>query len=113
MFINFTGYACTNCHWMKANMFPRPEIAGLLKDFVLVDLYTDGTDAASEQNQQLEEKRFGTVAIPFYAIVDPDEHTIATFPGLTRNAVRIRQLLEAARRNKSSHPSVGQLFSSL
>jgi thiol:disulfide interchange protein len=86
VFINFTGYACTNCHWMKANMFPRPEITGLLKDFVLVDLYTDGTDAASEQNQQLEEKRFGTVAIPFYAIVDPDERTIATFPGLTRNA---------------------------
>jgi thiol:disulfide interchange protein len=86
VFINFTGYACTNCHWMKANMFPRPEITGLLKNFVLVDLYTDGTDAASEQNQQLEEKRFGTVAIPFYAIVDPDEHTIATFPGLTRNA---------------------------
>ena len=45
VFINFTGYACTNCHWMKANMFPRPEITGLLKNFVLVDLYTDGTDA--------------------------------------------------------------------
>jgi thiol:disulfide interchange protein len=83
VFINFTGYACTNCHWMKANMFPRPEITPLLKDFVLVDLYTDGTDAESEQNQQLEEKRFGTVAIPYYAIVDPDERTIATFPGLT------------------------------
>ena len=27
VFVNFTGYACTNCHWMKANMFPRPEIA--------------------------------------------------------------------------------------
>lgn len=85
VFINFTGYACTNCHWMKANMFPRAEITPLLKDFVLVDLYTDGTDAESEQNQQLEEKRFGTVAIPYYAIVDPDEHTLATFPGLTRN----------------------------
>jgi len=21
-----TGYACTNCKWMDANMFPRPEI---------------------------------------------------------------------------------------
>ncbi len=95
VFINFTGYACTNCHWMKANMFPRPEVTGLLKNFVLVDLYTDGTDAASEQNQQLEEKRFGTVAIPFYAIVDPDEHTIATFPGLTRNASEFVNFLES------------------
>ena len=94
VFINFTGYACTNCHWMKANMFPRPEINGLLKDFVLVDLYTDGTDAESEQNQQLEEKRFGTVAIPFYAILDPDEHTIATFPGLTRNVSEFSTFLK-------------------
>jgi len=86
VFINFTGYACTNCHWMKANMFPRPEVKGLLKDFVLVDLYTDGTDSVSEQNQKLEESKFGTVAIPFYAIVDPDEKVIATFPGLTRDA---------------------------
>ena len=33
VFINFTGYACTNCHWMKANMFPRPEINGLSEGF--------------------------------------------------------------------------------
>ena len=44
--VNFTGYACTNCHWMKANMFTRPEIAGALKNLVLVELYTDGEDAA-------------------------------------------------------------------
>jgi len=95
VFINFTGYACTNCHWMKANMFPRPEISSLLKDFVLVDLYTDGTDSASESNQSLEEKKFGTVAIPFYAILDPGEHTIATFPGLTRNAQEFESFLKS------------------
>ncbi len=103
VFINFTGYACTNCHWMKANMFPRPEITGLLKDFVLVDLYTDGTDAESELNQQLEEKRFGTVAIPFYAIVDPDEHTLATFPGLTRNASEFVGFLKSRETNVAAH----------
>jgi thiol:disulfide interchange protein DsbD len=95
VFVNFTGYACTNCHWMKANMFPRPDIAAQLKDFVLVDLYTDGTDSISEENQQLEEKRFGTVAIPFYAIVDPDEKVIATFPGLTRNTQEFASFLKS------------------
>ena len=100
VFVNFTGYACTNCHWMKANMFPRPEIAGQLKDFVLVDLYTDGTDAISEQNQQLEEKRFGTVAIPFYAIIDPDEKVIATFPGLTRDAQEFAGFLKSGTGSK-------------
>jgi len=96
VFINFTGYACTNCHWMKANMFPRPEVAPLLKDFVLVDLFTDGTDSASEQNQQLEEKKFETTAIPYYAIVDPDEHVIATFPGLTRTVGEFVKFLKSA-----------------
>src|SRR5205814_3681775 len=66
--VNFTGYACTNCHWMKANMFTRPEIRSALKDFVIVDLYTDGTDSESAKNQKLEDQKFGNDSIPFYAI---------------------------------------------
>jgi thiol:disulfide interchange protein DsbD len=81
--VNFTGYACTNCHWMKANMFTRPEIAAAMKNFVLVELYTDGTDAESEANQKVQLAKFNTVAIPFYAILDPDEKVLATFPGST------------------------------
>jgi thiol:disulfide interchange protein len=84
IFVSFTGYACTNCHWMKANMFTRPEIAAAMQKYVLVELYTDGTDAASDQNQQLQEQKFQTVAIPFYAIMDADRRVVATFAGLTR-----------------------------
>jgi thiol:disulfide interchange protein len=82
--VNFGGYACTNCHWMDANMFPRPQIAEALKDFVLVELYTDGTDKASEENQKLQDEKFATVAIPYYAIVDADGSVVASFPGLTK-----------------------------
>jgi thiol:disulfide interchange protein DsbD len=85
VFVNFTGYACTNCHWMKADMFSRPEIAAALRNFVLVELYTDGTDAASESNARLELAKFQTAAIPFYAIFDPDEKVIATSAGVTRD----------------------------
>jgi thiol:disulfide interchange protein len=85
LLVNFTGYACTNCHWMKANMFPRPEIQAALKDLIVVDLYTDGTDAESEKNQKLEDQKFGTVSIPFYALMDADQNVVATFPQLTRN----------------------------
>jgi len=95
VFVNFTGNACTNCHWMKANMFPRPEIAPLLKDFVLVDLYTDGTDAASEENAKMEEERYQTVSLPFYVILDPDEHVIATFPGSTRDVQQFAGFLKS------------------
>jgi thiol:disulfide interchange protein len=84
--VTFTGYACTNCHWMKANMFTRPEIAAATRDLILVELYTDGTDEASRQNQELQEKTFNTVAIPYYALMDGDGRVVASFPGLTRNA---------------------------
>jgi thiol:disulfide interchange protein len=85
LFVNFTGYACTNCHWMKANMFTRPDIHAALQNFVLVDLYTDGSDEASRLNGELEEKTFGTVAIPFYAIFDNQGKVLASFPSSTRN----------------------------
>lgn len=93
LLVAFTGYACTNCHWMKANMFPRPEVAAALGQFVLVELYTDGTDAASEANQRRQEQLFQTVAIPYYAVFDADEKVIATFPGLTRNAAEFLAFL--------------------
>jgi thiol:disulfide interchange protein len=92
--VNFTGYACTNCHWMKANMFTRPEIAAAMKNFVLVELYTDGTDADSEANQKLQLSKFNTVAIPFYAIIDPDEKVVATFPGLTKDSAEYLAFLQ-------------------
>ena len=77
--VSFTGYACTNCHWMKTNMFPKPELAPALKDLVLVELYTDSGDAVDEANQKLQEQRFATIATPFYAILDPDEKLVASF----------------------------------
>jgi thiol:disulfide interchange protein DsbD len=86
VFLNFTGYACANCHWMEANMLPRPEIAGALKNFVLVELYTDGTDANSEKNVQFENTKFGTIATPFYAILDANENVIATSADRTTDA---------------------------
>jgi thiol:disulfide interchange protein DsbD len=95
--LNFTGYACTNCHWMRANMFPRPEIRPLLDDFVLLELFTDGTDAASTANQDMESRKFGTVAIPYYAILSPDGDVIATFPGLTRDADAFAAFLKTRR----------------
>jgi thiol:disulfide interchange protein DsbD len=97
--VNFTGYACTNCHWMKANMFTRPEIASALQDFVVVDLYTDGTDAESEKNQKFEDQKFSTVSIPFYAILDTNQNTIATFPQLTRNPQEFLSFLKTRAAN--------------
>jgi len=85
VFIDFTGYTCTNCRWMESNVFPLPEVQELFGRYVLVRLYTDGPDREHEENLNFERDRFGTIALPFYAVVSPDRATIATFPGLTRN----------------------------
>lgn len=70
LFIDFTGYTCTNCRLNEKNVFPRPEIQAQLADFVRVQLYTDGgKDGAS--NQKLQQDKFGDVALPLYAVVNP------------------------------------------
>ncbi len=86
VFIDFTGYTCTNCRWMESNVFPLPEVQELFGRYVLVRLYTDGPDREHEENLNFERDRFGTIALPFYAVVSPDDQVIATFPGLTRNS---------------------------
>ena len=85
VFIDFTGYTCTNCRWMEANMFARQQIADQLSHYVLSRLYTDGNGEIYENQQQFQEERFGTVALPLYAIVDSKGNTVRTFSGLTRS----------------------------
>lgn len=99
VFLDFTGYTCTNCRWMEANIFPKPEVKAEMSKFVLSALYTDGDGEIYEKQQQMEQDMFGTVALPFYAIVDGDGRTIATFPGLTRNSSEFVEFLKKAQLN--------------
>jgi thiol:disulfide interchange protein DsbD len=102
VFVNFTGYACTNCHWMKANMFTRPEIASAMKQYVLLELYTDGSDSAAEENQKVQDTKFQTISIPYYAIIDPDEKVIASFPELTKDPQKYLAFLKKGLSAKAS-----------
>ena len=84
VFIDFTGYTCTNCRWMEANTFTKTEVKHRFGEMILVQLYTDGGPNHRE-NQQYEIDRFGTAALPFYVILSPDDDIITTFPGMTRS----------------------------
>jgi len=99
VFIDFTGYTCTNCRWMEANMFTRPQVKAEMEKFVLASLYTDGDGEVYERQQQFQQDTFQTVALPFYAILDADGKIIATFPGLTRNADEFVDFLQKAQQN--------------
>ncbi len=99
VFLDFTGYTCTNCRWMEANIFPKPEVEAEMSKFVLAALYTDGNGEVYERQQQMEQDMFGTVALPFYAVVEPDGRVIATFPGLTRDVAAFVDFLKKGQQN--------------
>ena len=81
LFIDFTGYTCTNCRWMETNIFVEPEVQSLFDEFVLVQLFTDGGPNYRE-NQKMEINRFGTAALPFYVVLSPANEELARFHGM-------------------------------
>jgi len=84
IFVDFTGYTCTNCRWMESNIFTKDEVKKRFDQFILVRLYTDGGEGYREK-QQYEIDRFGTAALPYYVILSPEDDVLGKFPGLTRN----------------------------
>jgi thiol:disulfide interchange protein len=94
VFIDFTGYTCTNCRWMEANMFPRGAVRRELEKYVRVRLYTDGEGQPYEGFQQMQEEKFGTVALPLYAVLGGNGQILTTFPGLTRNEAEFVSFLK-------------------
>jgi thiol:disulfide interchange protein DsbD len=97
VFVDFTGYTCTNCRWMEANIFSRPDVGAELNQFVLARLYTDGEGKIYETQQAFQEKTFGTVALPLYAVVDANGKVRSTFSGLTRSPTEFIEFLQRAR----------------
>lgn len=71
VFIDFTGYTCTNCRAMESNVFPLAEVRERFDQMKLVKLYTDGGQDA-QKNQQLQFRLTGNVALPTYVILDPN-----------------------------------------
>ena len=86
LLIDFTGYTCTNCRWMEANMFPKPEVSRELSRYIRLRLYTDGRGDEYLRFQNLQRDTFGTVALPYYAVLAPGGVPVVAFGGLTRDA---------------------------
>jgi thiol:disulfide interchange protein DsbD len=97
IFVDFTGYTCTNCRWMESNIFDRPDVRAELSEFVLSRLYTDGEGKMFEDQQAFQEKNFGTVALPLYAIVDWNGRTVATKSGISRDPEEFILFLKSAK----------------
>lgn len=106
VFIDFTGYACTNCRWMEKNIFPVPAVKDALNRFERVQLYTDGQGPEYDRNRDLQEQRFKTVALPLYVVVDPKTgNEIARVEGLTRDPSEFARFLERSLQTASADPT--------
>jgi thiol:disulfide interchange protein DsbD len=92
--VDFTGYTCTNCRWMEANMFTQPAVARELSRYVRLRLYTDGRGEEYLRFQNLQRDTFGTVALPYYAVLSPGGTPVVAFGGLTRDRDRFVSFLQ-------------------
>jgi thiol:disulfide interchange protein len=104
VFVDFTGYTCTNCRAMESTVFQRPEVKALFGDFVLARLYTDNGSPLNDSNRTMEEDRFNTIALPYYVIISPDDKTLAEFPGYTDDHASFTAFLTKHR--KAGEPQV-------
>ena len=98
IFIDFTGFACTNCRWMESNVFTKQAVKDLFKDFILVKLFTDGQGDVYINNRNFQETRFGTVALPLYVVMSPDDKEISRLPGMTREPNDFVRFLEKGKK---------------
>jgi thiol:disulfide interchange protein DsbD len=84
IFIDFTGVTCSNCKLNERNVFPMPEVAGLLKQYAGVQLYTDTVPASlytgtvptleertteAGRNREYQVSEYGTEQLPLYVIL--------------------------------------------
>lgn len=76
VFIDFTGFTCTNCRLMEKYVFSKPPVLERFKKFVLVQLYTDRRTEPFASNQQIL-ATYGTIANPLYVILRPDGSFVA------------------------------------
>ncbi len=85
VFVDFTGVTCSNCKLNERNVFPRPEVAELLKKYAEVQLYTDTVpvhlyagaapslakrNAEAQANKKYQFDEFKTEQLPLYVILE-------------------------------------------
>jgi len=77
VFVDFTGFNCTNCRYMENNMFPRSEVEERFDKMILVSAFTDGLKPVHEQQRKLQIEAFGVATLPYYIILNPWEEEIS------------------------------------
>jgi thiol:disulfide interchange protein DsbD len=99
LFLDFTGHGCVNCREMEAKVWSDKNVLKRLKeDYIVVSLYTDDKTTLPESEQfyskvlktqvntvgkkfqHLQADRFGTVAQPYYVLLDTKGEVLVSPP---------------------------------
>ncbi|MCL2027292.1 MAG: thioredoxin family protein [Bacteroidales bacterium] len=90
IFLDFTGHGCKNCKEMEGKIWSDPEVLALLKEYVIIALYTndrtplpeaewitskiDGKvkNTIGKRNYDFQMERFNTAMLPYYVTLDQD-----------------------------------------
>lgn len=101
IFIDFTGWTCTNCRWMESNVFPLQEVQNYFADMINVKLYTDRREEPELSNKKFQEERFNSIELPLYVILTPDEKLVGT-KAFTRDLQEFLDFLEKGKNSIES-----------
>ena len=78
-------------------MFPNPEVKKELDHYVKLELYTDKQSQEDANNQALQQRLTGTVALPTYLCMSPEGKILAKFESSTRDTREFLQFLKSGR----------------
>lgn len=93
LFIDFTGWTCTNCRWMESNVFPLPQVQKYFEGMINVKLYTDRRKEPELSNKEFQQTKFNSIELPLYVILTPDEKLVGT-KAFTRDLQEFLDFLE-------------------
>jgi hypothetical protein len=90
-----------NCRYVERGPFLDDRLQEEFGNYVEVLLHTDGKDEkhreSSLRNRKLQRDRFGTIALPYYAIVDPNDDEVLWESGGVFTAEEFLELFRTAR----------------
>ena len=100
--VDFSGWTCTNCRDMEANVFPRPDVRSRLDSaFVPLRLYTDDLENG-DSFHAFQMELTGTPALPTYAIVDAADSTVLSQQSAMMNVREFTAFLDGGSSSYSS-----------
>ena len=112
--VDFTGFGCVNCRKMEAAVWTDPQVADMLmNDYILVSLYVDDKTPLPEPVEvsdgqggtrtlrtigakwsDLQSRRYGTNAQPYYVIIDSEGNQLAPGRGYNEDVAAFVKFLK-------------------